>query len=520
MSYYAERIAAAPLKAKAPATARPQTRPATKAGPALSQVLQLRAAQSTRAAATPETVGPNGLPVDLKAGVEQLSGMAMDDVRVHRNSAEPAKLGALAYTKGSDIHLGAGQERHLPHEAWHVVQQKQGRVKPTLQMKEGTPVNDDAGLERDADLMGDRAARVSAASDPQPEAPRASYSAGGATAVQMIGWHDQAYGDAGVQNVANVPAINGVTSAGDTTTINVAGRNFVGPLYSLPEVKAKTKVAVVIKIAQALGAVTHPKSNRFLSRAQLSAINLNQAVPGNNLVAGIPNGGFRATYISRVDPYMVRIPGLIDDEERIAINYQFGVDSYGYIVRIEQEGKTYNMDAARGQAALLEAQRKKLKKGETDDPLFDTFSAAHDTENAAELISETATKTTSDLVIYGKSKHASKSGDLDKLKEKSNRLDAVARIGGEGARWVCVRELAKTGKLTNGSRFYTDCPDDAATYIGMTFQNLWLCWAELFNMDYNITDATVITMLGNRYAASDNRIVAFDNPKDTDYELG
>jgi hypothetical protein len=26
-----------------------------------------------------------------------------------------------------------GQEQHLPHEAWHVVQQKQGRVKPTGQ---------------------------------------------------------------------------------------------------------------------------------------------------------------------------------------------------------------------------------------------------------------------------------------------------------------------------------------------------------------------------------------------------
>ena len=518
MSRYADRVAAPPARSGPSAAARQQPRPAPLQRSPLSHVLQLRAAQSVRrdAAAAPSR---GGLPAALRAGVEELSGIAMNDVRVHRNSAEPAKLGALAYTQGSDIHLGPGQERHLPHEAWHVVQQKQGRVKPTLQMKEGIPVNDDAGLEREADLMGARAARVSPPSDPQPEASRASSSAGGA-AVQMIGWHDQAYGDAGVQNVANVPAINGVTSAGNTTTLNVAGRNFVGPLYSLPEVKAKTKVAVVIRIAEALGAVTHPKSVRFLSRAQLSGMNLNQAVAGNNLAAGIPNGGHRATYISRVDPYMVRIPGLIDDQERIAINYQFGVDSYGYIVRIEQEGKTYNMDAGRGQAALLEAQRKKLKKGETDDPLFESFSAAHDTENAAELISETATKTTADLVIYGKSKHASKSGDLDKLKEKSNRLDAVARIGGEGARWVCVRELAKTGKLTNGSRFYTDCPDDAAAYIGMTFQNLWLCWAELFNMDYNITDNAVSTMLGNRYAANDNRVVAFDNSKDTDYELG
>lgn len=100
-----------------------------------------------------------GLPDRLKAGVEALSGLAMDDVRVHRDSPEPAKLGALAYAKGSDIHLGPGQERHLPHEAWHVVQQKQGRVAPT-QLVGKHAVNDDKGLEREATILGQRALRM------------------------------------------------------------------------------------------------------------------------------------------------------------------------------------------------------------------------------------------------------------------------------------------------------------------------------------------------------------------------
>lgn len=99
-----------------------------------------------------EVVG--GLPGRLRAGVEGLSGIAMDDVRVHRNSSEPAKLGALAFTRGTEIHLGPGQEQHLPHEAWHVVQQKEGRVRATTQMK-GDAVNDDSRLEREADRMGD-----------------------------------------------------------------------------------------------------------------------------------------------------------------------------------------------------------------------------------------------------------------------------------------------------------------------------------------------------------------------------
>jgi len=119
-------------------------------------VLQLQAGAP---AAARQAGAPNrtGLPDKLKSGVEALSGVALDDVRVHYNSPKPAQLNALAYTQDSDIHVAPGQEQHLPHEAWHVVQQAQGRVKPTLQMKEGVPVNDERHLEDEADVMGARA---------------------------------------------------------------------------------------------------------------------------------------------------------------------------------------------------------------------------------------------------------------------------------------------------------------------------------------------------------------------------
>ncbi|MBE9199610.1 MULTISPECIES: DUF4157 domain-containing protein [unclassified Nodularia (in: cyanobacteria)] len=103
-----------------------------------------------------ERSNKTGLPDSLKAGIENLSGMAMDDVRVHYNSSKPPQLQALAYTQGTDIHVAPGQEKHLPHEAWHVVQQKQGRVKPTIQAK-GMAINDNQGLEREADVMGAKA---------------------------------------------------------------------------------------------------------------------------------------------------------------------------------------------------------------------------------------------------------------------------------------------------------------------------------------------------------------------------
>jgi uncharacterized protein (DUF736 family) len=96
-----------------------------------------------------------GMPDNLKAGVESLSGIDMSDVRVHYNSDKPAEVGALAYTQGSDIHVAPGQEKHLPHEVWHVVQQARDRVRPTIRLK-GVAVNDDVVLEHEADVMGAR----------------------------------------------------------------------------------------------------------------------------------------------------------------------------------------------------------------------------------------------------------------------------------------------------------------------------------------------------------------------------
>ena len=117
--------------------------------------------------ARPEVIAParlhnrTGLPDRLKAAVEALSGFSLDDVRVHDGSTRPAQVHALAYAQGRDIHLGRGQSQHLPHEAWHVVQQLQGRVAKTATVQ-GVPINDDARLEREADLMGHRSARIAA----------------------------------------------------------------------------------------------------------------------------------------------------------------------------------------------------------------------------------------------------------------------------------------------------------------------------------------------------------------------
>lgn len=99
---------------------------------------------------------PSELPADLQAGLEQMSGYSMAQVAVHYNSPKPAQLQAHAYARQNEIHLAPGQERHLPHEAWHLVQQAQGRVTAQRQMKD-IAVNDDTALELEADSMGAQA---------------------------------------------------------------------------------------------------------------------------------------------------------------------------------------------------------------------------------------------------------------------------------------------------------------------------------------------------------------------------
>ena len=132
------------------------------------------------------TVNRTGLPDNLKSGLESLSGMAMDHVQVHRNSSKPAQLNAHAFAQGSDIHLAPGQDQHLPHEAWHVVQQAQGRVKPTMHMKDGVPINDDEGLEREADVMGARAAMSGRAAHQMMPAPVSNHGRQAQMAIQRV----------------------------------------------------------------------------------------------------------------------------------------------------------------------------------------------------------------------------------------------------------------------------------------------------------------------------------------------
>lgn len=128
------------------------------------------------------------LPKQLRDGILALSGQALDDVSVHYDSPEPGRRAAHATAAGNQIHLASGQESRLAHEAWHVVQQRQGRVRPS--QGAGSTVNDDPALESEAVSMGARAWRTpagdarapalaSAGPSPHPTSPVVQLAVGG-----------------------------------------------------------------------------------------------------------------------------------------------------------------------------------------------------------------------------------------------------------------------------------------------------------------------------------------------------
>ena len=98
-----------------------------------------------------------GMPDELKAGMENTLNADFSQVRIHPDSSKANEVGALAYTQGTDVHFAPGQfkpessagKQLLGHELTHVVQQEQGRVKPTGEIA-GLPVNDSPELEKEA----------------------------------------------------------------------------------------------------------------------------------------------------------------------------------------------------------------------------------------------------------------------------------------------------------------------------------------------------------------------------------
>lgn len=145
---------------------------------------------NARTAATVSGSG-TGMPPEVQAKMERTMGADFSGVRIHTGHQAGA-VGALAYTQGTDIHFAPGQykpdspsgQKLLGHELAHVVQQKEGRVSPTARLATGQPLNDSPALEREADMLG-----AKAASAPEPAAApiqRAASSGGSSSSAKPV----------------------------------------------------------------------------------------------------------------------------------------------------------------------------------------------------------------------------------------------------------------------------------------------------------------------------------------------
>ena len=123
---------------------------AMSAGVSNQAMISMLESQQERPATRPAS-GGTPLADAMRAKFERQFGLPMDDVRIHRDSAEPAKFDARAYTYGTDVFIGPGQEELIDHEMTHVAQQKMGQVRPTG-MEHGMAVNRSPALEHSADI--------------------------------------------------------------------------------------------------------------------------------------------------------------------------------------------------------------------------------------------------------------------------------------------------------------------------------------------------------------------------------
>jgi hypothetical protein len=113
------------------------------------------------------------LPKAVQAQMEDSLGADFTGVKIVPESAAAPRIRANAFTQAETVHFAPGKydpasaagKELIGHELAHVVQQRQGRVRPSFQ-GQGLAINTDRGLETEADRLGKAAARGEATPTP------------------------------------------------------------------------------------------------------------------------------------------------------------------------------------------------------------------------------------------------------------------------------------------------------------------------------------------------------------------
>ncbi len=422
--------------------------PMQRAANSSAQVSQLRTIQAATNAATRQLQkqsavsapavlrkeNKTGLPDELKSGIENLSGMAMDDVKVHYNSSEPAQMQAHAFAQGTDIHVAPGQEQHLAHEAWHVVQQKQGRVQATTQLK-GVGINDDSGLETEADVMGAKAMQMMQA---KSVSANSSQESSQKSAVQLKSAFTRQL-RAPMQLRMRQPQTSALLNS---TTVDVWLSPVLsrkGHLFSKALGIKGDKATLIAAITQAVG-VEGALANTYTWVTTSANYDRGEALP------------------LQVDPYRLRLHGTYGGGGGTAysVDVHFGPYHHGYIVHVTDAGSDGEIDD-------------RARDFSGGAPLAD-FSSTHHNRADHNLMADT-----------------NNAGNTARIKEE--KLDASTKLIGEGARFQAVAK--HQANLTDSTKFFIRNNENNTSVRWITFDKLWLTWSMNFGKAFNITDEQV-----------------------------
>lgn len=143
-----------------------QVRTSRTAGTAKLSTAHAWETSAQRANVDSTSEGGRPLPAALQVKMGRSLGFDFSAIRIFPNSPAATDACALALTRGSAIHFAPGHyapeaeqgQAIIGHELAHAAQQRLGLVRSTKKQG-GLTVSDDAALERDATLMGTRAAR-------------------------------------------------------------------------------------------------------------------------------------------------------------------------------------------------------------------------------------------------------------------------------------------------------------------------------------------------------------------------
>lgn len=121
---------------------------------------------SIRSGHTNSSGQKRNMPAQLREKMEDSFGHKFSNVAIHENSSKATNLNAKAFTSGNEIHFAPGEykpnersgQELLGHELTHVVQQREGNIPATTQLK-GIGINSDQKLESEADQKGRTAAK-------------------------------------------------------------------------------------------------------------------------------------------------------------------------------------------------------------------------------------------------------------------------------------------------------------------------------------------------------------------------